>query len=110
MTSSSLLACTTGRSAGFTSRTSDKMGRSTRVKKTTPSTNDKARGKSATLRWRLPDAGLGAGCPARLYRRYIVTSGRAARGKLGNLGKDERLRCTWIAAKHNIHRLTRQLS
>src|ERR1700724_154404 len=37
--------------------------------KTTPSTNDKARGKSATLRWRLPDAGLGAGGPARLYRR-----------------------------------------
>jgi hypothetical protein len=36
-----------------------------------PSTNDKARGKSASVRWRLPDGGLGGlGCPVRLY---IVT-------------------------------------
>jgi hypothetical protein len=33
-----------------------------------PSTNDKARGKSASVRWRLPDGGLGGlGCPVRLY-------------------------------------------
>src|ERR1700736_5692818 len=86
------------------------MGQRTRVKK-------QPRARMTKLGVKVPHSdgvcrtrGLGAGCPARLYRRYIVTSGRAATAKLGTLGKDERLRCTWIAAKHNIHSLTKRLS
>jgi hypothetical protein len=56
------------RSDVATSRTPTKCRRRTRVKKTTPSTNDKAQGKGASVRWRLPDGGLGGwGCPVRLY-------------------------------------------
>ena len=52
--------------------------------KTTPSTNDKARGKSASVRWRLPDGGLGGwGCPARLYSRDVVTASSCRQGVSG---------------------------
>jgi hypothetical protein len=74
----------------------------------TPSTNDEARGKSASIRWLVyRTRGLGAGeSGAPPYTQDIVTTWRRCQwGKLGNLGKAERNRdAAWLTATHHIEK------